>query len=53
MSEILTVAVNAITSNPVDFLMGPMILPVLAIVAFVMGALAWKIAGLIEAKLNK
>jgi hypothetical protein len=36
-----------------DFVMGPMILPVLAIVTFVVGAVAWKVAGLIEAKFNK
>lgn len=53
MSEILTVAVNAAVNNPLDFLMGPMILPVFLVVTFVMGAIAWKIAGLIEAKFNK
>ena len=53
MYDLATVAVNAITSNPIDFLMGPMILPVFALLTFTVGAIAWKVAGLIETKFNK
>jgi hypothetical protein len=53
MSDLATVAVNAAHSNPADFLMGPMILPIFFIVAVTVLAVAWKIAGLIEAKFNK
>jgi hypothetical protein len=53
MSDLATVAVNAAHSNPMDFVMGPMILPIFAIVFFTVMGIGWKVAGLIEAKLNK
>jgi hypothetical protein len=52
MSDLATVAVNAATSNPMDFVMGPMILPVFFIVFFTVMAVAWKVATVIENKLK-
>jgi len=53
MSEIFTAAVNAATSNPAEFLMGPGFLPLLLLLTFMVGTILWKLAGLIEAKFNK
>lgn len=53
MSEILTVAVNAAVNSPMDFVMGPMILPLFFIVFFTLLSIGWKVATVIEAKFNK
>lgn len=53
MSDLTTVAINAAIANPAEFLMGPGLLPLTLVLAFTVGALVWKIAGLIEAKFNK
>lgn len=52
MSELVTVAINAATSSPVDFLMGPMILPITLVLTFTVGIVAWKVATVIENKLK-
>ena len=53
MSDLATVAVNALVSNPAEFLMGPGFLPLLLLLTFTVGIVAWNIAGFIEAKFNK
>ena len=53
MSDLATVAVNAAVNNPLEFLMGPMILPLTLVLTFTVGIVVWKLAGLIEAKFNK
>lgn len=53
MSDLATVAVNAAHSNPMDFVMGPMILPLFFIVFFTLLSIGWKVATVIEAKFNK
>ena len=53
MFELVTVAINAATLNPAEFLMGPGFLPLLLLLTFTVGIVAWKLAGIIEAKFNK
>ena len=52
MSDLATVAVNAAVNSPMDFIMGPMILPIFAIVFFTAMGIGWKVATVIENKLK-